>query len=73
MNINDMNIVELREHLSNLEDCENIITNNGNWWVHPDTNYNAKINYMYNRLEMNKVFKRLDELENKTNGLPRCK
>lgn len=73
MEFKEMNTVQLREHLRNLLDCENTITNNGNWWVHQDTNRNAKKQFWQNRLEINEVFNRLDELENKTNGLPQCK
>ena len=62
-NIKEMNISELRAHLSNLEDCERRITNNYNWWVHPDTNRQAQVEFAYNRAEMKTVHDRLKELE----------
>ena len=61
--INKMTIAELRNHLRNLIDVENTITNNGNWWVDSDTNRHANLRFSSNRKEMQMVSERLDALE----------
>lgn len=61
--IEKMSVEQLREQLKNLQDVENMISNNNRWWCHPDTNRQANIEFVHNRREMEKISSRLKELE----------